>query len=86
MKEIKVGEITHYFGHISVGAIKLTDGELKIGDEIHIKGHTTDFNQKITSMQIEHNSIEVAKKGDEIGIKVEQHVRKGDIVYKVIGE
>ncbi len=86
MKEVKVGEVTHYFNNIKVGAIKITDGQLKIGDEILIKGHTTNFTQKVTSMQKEHQNIEVANPGDEIGIKVEQPVREKDIVYKIIPE
>ncbi|MEO0300171.1 MAG: EF-Tu/IF-2/RF-3 family GTPase, partial [candidate division WOR-3 bacterium] len=70
----------------SVAAIKITNGELKKGDEIHIKGHTTDLNQKVESMQKEHKEIEVAFPGDEIGLKVIEHVREGDTVYKVIPE
>lgn len=84
MKEIKVGTVTHYFTKIQVAAIKITENELKKGEEIHIKGHTTDFYQKVESMQKEHQDIESAFPGDEIGIKVNEHVREGDIVYKVI--
>ena len=84
VKEVKIGEIAHYFGKISVAAIKLTDGELKVGDTIHIKGHTSDFMQKIESIQIEHNSVTEAKKGADIGIKVSEHVREKDEVYKVV--
>jgi len=78
-----IGRIAHYFNKISVGIIEITDGELKVGDTIHIKGHTSDFNQQITSMQIEHQSIEMAKKGDAIGIKVDSHVHEHDEVYLV---
>jgi len=78
-----IGTITHYFNKISVGIIKITDGELKVGDTIHIKGHTSDFTQKVNSMQIEHASIEKAKKGDEVGIKVDAHVHEHDQVYLV---
>ena len=83
IKEVKIGEIAHYFGKISVAAIKLTDEGLKVGDTIHIKGHTSDFMQKIESIQIEHNSVTEAKKGEDIGIKVSEHVREKDEVYKV---
>ena len=83
IKEVKIGEIAHYFGKISVAAIKLTDGHLKVGDTIHIKGHTSDFTQKVDSIQIEHNKVTEAKKGDDIGIKVAEHVREKDEVYKV---
>ena len=84
VKEVKIGEVVHYFGKISVAAIKLADGDLKAGDTIHIKGHTSDFTQKIESIQIEHNSVTEAKKGADIGIKVSEHVREKDVVYKVI--
>ncbi|MFH1505375.1 MAG: hypothetical protein ABIE94_00080 [archaeon] len=78
----EVGKITHYFGHISVAVIQVT-GKLKVGDTIHIKGATTDFTQKVDSMQIEHDKIQEAKKGDDIGMKVKDHVREHDIVYLV---
>lgn len=78
-----VGSITHYFGKISVAVFKITDDEVKVGDSIHIKGKHTDFTQEIGSMQVEHESIEVAKKGDEVGLKVENPVHEHDEVYKV---
>lgn len=62
----------------------MTKGKLKIGDTIHIKGHTTDFEEIVKSMQIEHANISEAKAGDSIGLKVSQHVRKKDSVYKVV--
>jgi putative protease len=77
-----VGEITHYFGNIGVAVIKLK-GTLKEGDEIQIKGATTDFKQKAKSMQVEHKKIEQAKKGDSVGLKVKDKVRNGDSVYKL---
>lgn len=83
-QEEKVGVVTHYFGKIGVGAIKITDGELKVGDTIHIKGYTTDIKQQIDSMQIEHESVQVAKVNDIIGVKVNEHLREHDVVYKVI--
>ncbi len=79
-----VGKITHFFNKISVAVVKLTDDELNVGDTIHIKGKTTDFNQQVSSMQIEHQSIEKAKKGDEIGMKVDSPVHENDEVYKVV--
>lgn len=82
-EEVKIGEVTHYFGKISVAAIKLTDGGLKVGDTIHIKGHTSDFTQTVDSIQIEHNKVTEAKKGGSIGIKVSEHVREKDEVFKV---
>jgi len=82
MPEEKVGVVTHYFGHIQVAAIML-EAELKIGDQIRIKGHTTDFNETIESMQLEHGSIEVGKPGQEIAISVKEHARQHDEVFKV---
>lgn len=85
MKEEEAGKIIHYFGHISVAAIHLSR-PLKVGDTIHIKGHTSDFTQEVDSMQIEKDTIEEAKAGDDIGIKVKEHAREHDIVYKVTEE
>ena len=82
-KEKEIGEITHYYGKIGVGVVKLS-AEMKAGDRIHILGHTTDFEQTVDSMQIEHKRVERAKKGESIGLKVAEHVREGDKVYKII--
>jgi translation elongation factor EF-1alpha len=78
-----IGKVTHYFNKIGVAVLQITDGELTVGDTIHIKGHTTDFTQQINSMQVEHEQIEKAKKGDDIGVKVENKVHEHDEVYKV---
>jgi hypothetical protein len=78
-KEKVLGMVDHFFGNISVAAIKVKS-PIKVGDVIHIKGHTTDFTQKIDSMQIEHQSVLKAKKGDDIGIKVKEKVREHDVV------
>ena len=83
MAEEKIGVVTHYFGNIGVAAIKLTDGALSVGDTIHVKGHTSDFTQEIGSMQIEHEEVPTAKKGADIGIKVIEHAREHDEVFKV---
>jgi len=82
--EVRIGTVTHYFGKIMVAAIELTDGGLKIGDTIHFKGHTSDFTQKIDAMQIDRVDIQEAAKGQSIGIRVCEHARVGDEVYKVI--
>jgi len=81
-EEKLIGKITHYFSNIGVGIVELND-ELSIGDKIHIKGATTDFEQIIDSMQIEHKNIEKAKNGDVIGLKVKDKVRVDDEVYLV---
>ncbi len=76
-----IGEIRHFYDKISVAVIGVT-APLKVGDTIEIRGTTTNFSQKIASMQIEHKLIKVAKRGDAVGLKVKEKVRKGDIVYK----
>jgi len=82
MPEEKVGVVKDYFAKISVAGIDIT-GRLKAGDTIHIKGHTTDFEQVVESMQVEHEQVEEAKAGDAIGIKVIDRCRGGDTVYRV---
>ncbi|HUU49373.1 MAG TPA: hypothetical protein VMW81_00225 [Nitrospinota bacterium] len=84
MQEEKVGVVKQYFAKPEVAAIELTDGSLTIGDKIHIKGHTTDLEESISSMQIEHNPVQEVKAGDLVGIKVSQRVRPNDEVYKVV--
>ena len=85
MEEKEIGVVTHYFTHIGVAAIKITSDSLSVGDMIHVKGHTSDFQQKVDSMQIEHQPVQTANAGDVIGMKVMEHAREGDKVYKVIG-
>jgi putative protease len=82
MEEKEIGKITHYYGNIGVGIIELCD-ILKVGESIHIKGHTSDFTQSVDSIQIEHASVLEAKAGDVIGIKVMQKVHPQDKIYKV---
>jgi translation initiation factor IF-2 len=83
MPEVEVGIVQHYFDKAGVGAIEITDGELAVGDTIHIKGSTTDFTATVESIQIEHQTVEKAKKGDDIGIKLSDKVRQKDKVFKV---
>ena len=78
-----IGQITHYFDHIGVAVIKLTNGELKAGETIHLVGHGADFTQVVDSMQVEHAQIEKAKKGDDVGLKVSAKVKPGTEVYLV---
>ena len=82
MAEKEIGEIFSYYSNIGVAAVKLT-GALKKGDKIRIKGHTTNFEQIANSMQIEHKKVDSAKKGDDLGIKVDDRVRPGDKIYKL---
>ncbi|OYT41731.1 MAG: translation elongation factor-like protein [Candidatus Altiarchaeales archaeon ex4484_43] len=79
----KVGEVFTYFAKPGVAGIKITDGSLEIGDKILIRGHTTNFEQVIESMQIEHGPIQRAEAGQSIGIKVRERVRPHDGVYKI---
>ena len=83
MVEEKIGVVEHFFTKISVAAIKITDGELKVGDTIHVVGAHTDFKQKVDSMQIDLKPVKMVKPGDEVGIKVKDRVREHDIVYKI---
>ena len=82
VKEKKIGTVSNYFDHVKVAAIKLT-GPLKKGERVEIKGGEVDFKQKVVGIQIQHEKVEKAKKGDEIGIKVNHKVRKGYHVFKV---
>jgi putative protease len=75
-----IGEVTHFFGHLGVAVFKLS-APLKVGDKIQVKGHTTDFEQEVKEMQVEHEAVTEAKKGSELGIKVDEVVRTGDKVY-----
>lgn len=81
--ERQIGTVEHFFNHLSVAALKLHDGPLKVGDTIHIKGHTTDFTETIQSIQIDNNDVPQAKAGDDIGIKMEGKCREHDKVYLV---
>ena len=84
--EEKIGRITHHFSKINVGVIEITKGELRVGETIHIKGHTTDFYQKIQSLQVEYNPVDSIAEGESAGLKVESPVRENDLVLKVIEE
>ena len=81
----RVGKVTHFFDHISVAVLALTDA-IRVGDSLHFLGHGTDFMQTVGSMQIEHQPVESAKPGDDVALKVEQRVRPNDAVFKVEGE
>ena len=78
----KIGFVTHFYNNINVVVIQIINGELKIGDTIHIVGAHTDFDQKVESMEIDRKPIKTAKTGDEIGIKVKNRAREHDLVYK----
>ncbi len=82
MPEELIGRVTDYFSKIGVVAIQLS-GTLKVGDKIHIKGHTTDFEQVVDSIQIEHKNVTQADRGASIGIKVKDHCRHNDQIFLV---
>ena len=84
MAEQKVGEVMKFFSKVGVAAIKITEGTVQAGDRIKIKGHSTDFEDQIQSMQIENTSVQKAEAGQMIGIKVKDRVREKDIVYKIV--
>ena len=82
MAEELVGTIDHYFARIGVAGVALT-GSLKVGDRIRVRGHTTDFDQTVDSIQVEHETLSEAGPGASIGIKVPERCREGDLVYKI---
>ena len=81
----RIGEVIHYYGKISVAVLRLSQ-VLKIGDSVHFLGRHTDFQQEITSMEIEHQAVSEAKVGEEVAVKVEQRVRRGDTVFRITEE
>ena len=85
MSGTQIGQIAHYFDHINVAAVTLTE-PLRVGDTIHILGHSTDFRQEVTSLQIEHQSVNEAKPGDDVGMKVIQKVHPNDKIFKLTDE
>ena len=86
MKEEKIGFVSNYYGKISVAAVEMTEGTVSLGDTLHFLGHTTNFESKVDSMQIEHKSVTEAKRGDSVGIKISETVRRGDKIYKVVAD
>ncbi len=82
MPEEEIGKVSDFFAHPVVAGIELT-GTLKVGDRIHIKGHTTDLELTVNSMQINNVDVNEAKVGDSVGVKVTERVRRGDTIYKV---
>ena len=81
--EERVGIVTHYYSHLSVAVIQIESGNLREGDWIHIKGHTSDFRQRVESMEIDHIHMLVTTPGQSFGLKVVDHAREHDVVYKI---
>jgi len=79
----RIGVVTHYYSHLAVAVVKLEAARLRVGDTIHIRGHTTDFKQRVDSLQVNHAPVQEAGPGDDFGLKVREHAREHDVVYKV---
>lgn len=84
--EAKVGTVTEYFARIGVAGVRLTDGDLSVGDRIRIRGHTTDVTQTVESLQVEHQAVTRAERGSEVALKVRDRVRRHDQVVRVTEE
>ena len=78
----RIGVVTHYYNHLSVAIVQLDSGALRVGDLIHIKGHTSDFSQPVESLEIEHVHVNEARPGQSFGLRVKEHAREHDVVYK----
>ncbi|HOP85302.1 MAG TPA: hypothetical protein PLM71_02950 [Syntrophorhabdaceae bacterium] len=85
MEEIEIGKVIKYFSKIGVAAIRITENELKVGDRVKFKGISTDFEQEIESMQVEHEFVERVEKGKDVGVKVKEKVKENDKVYLLKG-
>ena len=83
MPEQQIGSVVHYFGGPGVAVVKIETGELAVGDKIRFLGHTTDFTEAVTSMEVDHKKVERARAGEEIAVQVVGRVRRHDKVLKV---
>jgi putative protease len=81
--EEPIGVVTHYYNHLSIATLRLESGNLRIGDVIHIRGHTTDFSLRVESLEVNREPVAEAGPGDDFDLKVTEHAREHDIVYKV---
>jgi hypothetical protein len=81
--EERIGVVIHYYSHLSVAILRLESGTLRVGDVIHIRGHTTDFSQRVESLEVNHAPATEVGPNDDFGLKVVQHAREHDVVYKV---
>jgi hypothetical protein len=81
--EMAVGRVTHYYSNLQVAVVELDRGPLQVGDKIHVKGHTTDFEQVVDSMEVEHQRVDRAEPGEIFGLKVSDHAREHDVIYKL---
>jgi hypothetical protein len=79
----RIGVVTHYYSHLSVATLRLESGPLRVGDVIHIRGHTTDFSQRVESLEVNHAPVTEVGPNDDFGLKVVQHAREHDVVYRL---
>jgi Elongation factor Tu domain 2 len=84
LREERIGVVTHYFNHLAVAIVRLESGHLHVGDTIHIRGHTSDFTQRVESLEVNHAATTEVGPNDDFGLKVAEHVREHDVVYKVL--
>ncbi len=81
--EEAIGTVTHYYSHLGVAVVQINKGTLRTGETIHVKGHTTDFTQKIESLEYEHQHVDKVSAGQSVGLKVIDHAREHDIVFRI---
>jgi hypothetical protein len=81
--EERIGFVTHYYSHVSVATLRLESGRLRVGDVIHIRGNTTDFSQKVESLEVNHAPVTEVGPNDDFGLKVVEHAREHEVVFKV---
>jgi len=83
--EVEIGKITHYYNHLQVAVLKLNDS-LKLGDRIHVLGHSTDLVERVTSMEVNHHVVVWVKPGEDVAIKVNEPVREHDVVFRITSD
>jgi len=81
----RVGKVTHYFDHLNVAVVALSEG-IRVGETLHFRGHSADFKQQVTSLQIEHKAVETAKPGEDVAMKVDQRVHPNDAIFRIEDE
>jgi GTPase len=79
----RIGVVTHYYEHVGACVVSLDAGELRVGDTIHVRGHTTDFYQRVERLERDHTAVDSARAGEVVGVQVSQRVRSHDVVYRL---
>jgi putative protease len=83
--EVEIGRVVHYYNHLNVAVLKLNE-QIKLGDLVHFLGHTTDFEQRVSSIEMDHHPVVWVQPGDDVAIRVNEPVREHDVVYRVMEE